>query len=481
VLEVEVWYENTVDIIFLDLPGFVSQSDEKKAKHIEQVSLPFARDPQYILVVMIKATEHPETVFDEDHLHRLLTDPNACSTPPRHDWQKHAIFVVNKINQHFADITTTNLANEYLAPKQGKQRYYVILKPAKHDLTRASFAKLEQLEMDEFDNWKAKLAKMVRRTMQLVMCLVFGLTMMACRALSYQDAKDGSTAVWNPNNDQYIGLANAKAQITRHYLDAFRNALPKIFKQITEQLEDTQRRISLVEQSVKLSDPKELRAIYSNYTLDYSRQILALLHGRPIKSEAFGDWTGRSGDDRFCPSSHGETFAEQLDSAGQWHTAAAPLWRWFISPEELKDPTHYGPKGRLGQQLDRKLLGKAAFDRLRENFSYMVLLQKAHEYNNDDIDIMGGSALVTQFPTAEVVQTMVNDKLRSVGKGIEWFLYHAGYIYGSPTKLVRSHLTAGTYSVIGSHNFFLDEVDATYLHFIRESADRYQVPRTPSL
>ena len=100
------------------------------------------------------------------------------------------------------------------------------------------------------------------------MCLVFGLTMMACRALSYQDAKDGSTAVWNPNNDQYIGLANAKAQITCHYLDAFRNPLPKFFKRITEQLEDTQRRISLVEQSVKLSDPKELRAIFSNYTLD---------------------------------------------------------------------------------------------------------------------------------------------------------------------------------------------------------------------
>jgi hypothetical protein len=79
-----------------------------------------------------------------------------------------------------------------------------------------------------------------------------------------QDSKQGGIKEqWNPSNDQYIGLANAKAQITRHYLDAFRNALPKIFKQITDQLEDTQRQILLAEQSVKLSDPCHLQQLHA--------------------------------------------------------------------------------------------------------------------------------------------------------------------------------------------------------------------------
>lgn len=170
-------YENTADICFLDLPGFVSESaDPKKARLIQQITLPYARDPNMILVLVVRATEDPETVFDYDLLERLFAEESLSDAPPRPDWKENAIFVVNYINRYFDKITTVQQANRFFARLADQKRYYVILKPDDHNPSDVrSFAKLEKLEKDQFESWKSKLSKKVKQAdLSLPHALVVG-------------------------------------------------------------------------------------------------------------------------------------------------------------------------------------------------------------------------------------------------------------------------------------------------------------------
>ena len=128
IIRVEIVSPDVPNIVLMDLPGIIPSSvDPVKKQTVEKIVQYYARDPNYSLIVVLKCTEHHETLGDIALLDDLMKlDLTADFPSPRNNWKKESVMIVNRINSIMPD-RASSIAMIFYIPFSRRMTMFLLM------------------------------------------------------------------------------------------------------------------------------------------------------------------------------------------------------------------------------------------------------------------------------------------------------------------------------------------------------------------
>ena len=224
----------------MDLPGIIPSSvDPVKKQTVEKIVQYYARDPNYSLIVVLKCTEHHETLGDIALLDDLMKlDLTADFPSPRNNWKKESVMIVNRINSIMPDRAVFPNIKEtqkwFMDQQKDGPRFFVALKPDNNFIRETASDDLVKEFLKDFDRKEKKLFDDFKRDVT---------------------SNSPVTDRWRDSIDDLFTVKNAKNSISSLWMKSFANSLPTLIHEIESLLYNAKNEKIKIAEKIERLDP----------------------------------------------------------------------------------------------------------------------------------------------------------------------------------------------------------------------------------
>jgi hypothetical protein len=428
-LVIEIISAHVPDLLFVDLPGMLtnpSEEDAEAAASIRTIQANYVRDPRSAVIAVVKCTERFKTVSDFAFMDAVAKDEGLGEFPPRLDWRETALVVANRVNQVSAD-WTVKAANDYFreARAHGGSVFLVNLQPQR-DVASANFdersAQLHRLQESEAKWWEG------------------------LKAQCASQSRSGET--WDTRNDEMTGLSNVVNGITKMWRVHFVQSLPGLRQEVARRFQITKARQESLVEELASGNITVFRGRLNEFAIDLTHQYQALINGETVKDIHGRDITSFRMEHvhAYEPKKYGKTFEEELSQ----YSVDVALCPWLLSYDQLIAEPLLGAHDQfLGKELKMLYLGMASFERSLQVLEFQMLA-RSFEHVSDDSIMIAARGLSRKgaraFPAVDVVMQLATDQILSLSHGVEWFLGFLQEIFAGYVHPVVDYMTSGNVS-----------------------------------